>query len=161
MSNSDGFPAFQIEFTHWASQAGINLGELKNDLHGKLPRRLNELMAEKNIDDTVTYKNHTGATSTRCSLPAASSSDPTRNPGSSTGGSHYDIRVCGTASNGHAIHQKLTLERNRQLVKNGKCFICHEKGHSKTNCPLHTDWEALHDNCINAIVAEFAGSSNY
>jgi hypothetical protein len=182
MSPSERFATFRIEFTRWASQAGVDKDDMKRDLHEKLPKRLNELLAEKSQDNAITYEQYCKSAmiidfqqqrnylteqagkerkTTTTATPRKTTTTNTnkeRTPSQSTPRptttqSHHGIRVRGTARDGNPVYHRPNAEQMKMLLSRGQCFTCHEPGHRAPECQYKGELDGINTARINGIAA--------
>ncbi|KAI0868683.1 hypothetical protein GGS24DRAFT_199700 [Hypoxylon argillaceum] len=158
MKNLSGFQNFKNEFHRLAGEKKLPRDEWKEEFYQRLTPRVKNQVLNMYLDENVTYKNlvsHTeqlvhnlSQTDTESKnkkqTGQTSGSRSTGGTGGSSGNSSSrssNRNDKGTTSQsaaktGAKVYPKPNFAEMQELMKLGKCFTCHERGHRTRDCPL-------------------------
>jgi hypothetical protein len=151
MKPADKFQEFLSEFSYLAQESGLSLPEWKEELYHRINVEMQRAVMKESNDEGCEFQEFAAicnqmanrleqisikeqrrkgqigqATSTKTNTNDASQTAPKP---TSTGRAQNTSAVAGT-------HGRLTTEDRQELLKDGKCFYCKQKGHMARDCPI-------------------------
>lgn len=142
MKTTDRFHDFLSEFLYLAAEAGVSDNDLKDELYHRITTKLQELtMAEINSNGTFRqFTSFCSQTASRLEVMShriqknrqyTSSQGRIGTTSSSTAGAPVK-KEPGTPS---PTNSTVRTNDRSQLMREGKCFNCHKRGHLSMDCP--------------------------
>lgn len=145
MRNGTDFNTFLSDFLHLADEAGVPKESRKEDFYQKLSWDLQDVVIAEADDATIDFLQFTKICLSRWNrkdMQASQKRRGTRNrAGNSTATTAGASKTpaAATATSYPSIKQEReltpTLSDRMALMKEGRCFICKEKGHISRECP--------------------------
>jgi hypothetical protein len=153
MKNGVRFQEFLSEFSYLAQESELAEPEWKEELYYKLTTDMQRLVIRESNDQALGFKDFTVAcTQTANRLEQISTNEqrnkgrqPRANTPASDSPTPNPPKKNPSQDNGIREENKLTRENRDQLMREGRCFTCKQKGHMSSSCPLkrHTSLKEI------------------
>ncbi|KAK9769260.1 putative CCHC-type domain-containing protein [Seiridium cardinale] len=117
------------------------------------------LQANREKTNTTNGNGNKYGTKTGTQGSATTPSTPTSTTASTA--ANFGATLLGTTSNGNKLWKApRDMEDRKKLIREGRCFTCHEPGHRSTACPHKEDAAKMEENRINEIVSKTTTSNH-
>lgn len=187
MKPSDEFQTFKNEFVRLAGSRHLPKGDWKEELHAKITPALRDLLTVSYVNEAVdfneycrlaseyamnkkvNYERRQAASAARAtSTPDTTNENRGRNSNNrAVGSSRSSSTPSGTTSttttgsSTPTSYKRPNAQEIKQLVAEGRCFICREKGHITKDCPKKESTPGYSPRTrvanMDAIVEKYAG----